>query len=500
MSYIMSLDEGTTSCRTIIFDEHGQSIGMAQHEFQQHFPVPGWVEHDANEIRDTQFQTMREALSQSGLAPEEISAIGITNQRETVVVWNRETGEPIHHAIVWQDRRTAEAIGKHATPENKKRVREATGLRLDPYFSASKISWILDNVDGARVAAEAGQLAFGTIDSWLLWHLTGGRVHATDISNACRTLLFNLHTGEWDDDLLNLFRIPKSLLPVVRPCSCHFGESRPDILGTAIPIGGMIGDQQAALFGQACIDAGMAKTTYGTGCFLLMNTGHEVVTSKHGLLSTVAWQIEGQEPVYALEGSIFMGGAAVQWLRDGLGIIETAADVNELALSVSDNGGVVMVPAFAGFGAPVWDPFARASIQGLTRGSTAAHIARATLEGIAFQVVDLLRAMEKDSGVRLTEVRVDGGAAASDVLMQIQADLLNRNVRRPQVLETTALGAAFMAGLSTGVYSDPTDLTNHWTLDREFSAVLPENDRKQQMKLWHKAVERSKNWTEEHDE
>ncbi|MCH2178462.1 MAG: glycerol kinase GlpK [Mariniblastus sp.] len=500
MPYLMSLDEGTTSCRTIIFDEHGQSIGMAQHEFKQHFPVPGWVEHDANEIRDTQFQTMREALDQSGLAAKDLSAIGITNQRETVVIWNRETGEPIHHAIVWQDRRTAEAIASHATPVNKKRVREATGLRLDPYFSASKIGWLLDNVDGARAAAEAGLLAFGTIDSWLLWHLTGGQVHATDISNACRTLLFNLHTGDWDEELLRLFEIPKSILPVVRPCSCYFGESQTELLGAPIPIGGMIGDQQAALFGQACIEAGMAKTTYGTGCFLLMNTGNEVVASQHGLLSTVAWQIEGQQPVYALEGSIFMGGAAVQWLRDGLGIIETAAEVNELALSVSDNGGVFMVPAFAGFGAPVWDPFARATIQGLTRGSTAAHIARATLEGIAFQVVDLLRAMEKDSGVRLTEVRVDGGAAASDVLMKIQADLLDRCVRRPEVLETTALGAAFMAGLSTGIYSSPDDLTNHWILEREFSPTISETERKKQMKLWHKAVERSKHWTEETNE
>ena len=493
----MSLDEGTTSCRTIIFDENGQSVATSQHEFQQHFPVPGWVEHDAEEIRDTQFRTMREALNQAGLKAAEIASIGITNQRETVVVWERSTGKPIHHAIVWQDRRTADAIARYDSPENQEMVRNATGLRLDPYFSATKIAWLLDNVDGARDAAEAGRLAFGTIDSWLLWHLTGGAVHATDVSNACRTLLFNLTTGEWDDDLLSLFDIPRSLLPDIRPCSCQFGTTEPGILGEAVPIGGMIGDQQAALFGQACLETGMAKTTYGTGCFLLMNTGQEVVASEHGLLSTVAWQVEGHPTNYALEGSIFMGGASIQWLRDGLGIIESAPDVNDLAASVPDNGGVTLVPAFAGFGAPVWDPYARATIQGLTRGSTAGHIARATLEGIALQVVDLLRAMEQDSGLQLSQVRVDGGAAASDLLMQIQADLLSRVVQRPRVLETTALGAAFMAGLTAGVYSDLQDLTRYWTLDQEFQPSLPEADRLQQLKRWHKAVERSKNWIEE---
>ncbi|MCH2182163.1 MAG: glycerol kinase GlpK [Mariniblastus sp.] len=497
MPYLMSLDEGTTSCRTIIFDENGQSVATSQHEFQQHFPVPGWVEHDAEEIRDTQFRTMREALEQSGLQPSEIASIGITNQRETVVVWDRATGKPIHHAIVWQDRRTADAIAKYDSPGNQEMVSRATGLRLDPYFSATKIAWLLDHVDGARAAAEAGRLAFGTIDSWLLWHLTGGSVHATDISNACRTLLFNLKTGQWDDDLLSLFDIPRSMLPDIRPCSCQFGTTEAGILGTAIPIGGMIGDQQSALFGQACIETGMAKTTYGTGCFLLMNTGEEVVSSQHGLLSTVAWQVEGQPAVYALEGSIFMGGASIQWLRDGLGIIDSAPDVNTLASSVPDSGGVTLVPAFAGFGAPVWDPYARATIQGLTRGSTSAHIARATLEGIALQVVDLLQAMEQDSGLQLSQVRVDGGAAASDLLMQIQADLLNRVVRRPRVLETTALGASFMAGLSAGVYSDQQDLTRYWALDREFEPALPAADRQQQLRRWHKAVERSKNWIEE---
>ena len=497
MPYLMSLDEGTTSCRTIIFDENGQAVATAQHEFQQHFPVPGWVEHDAVEIRDTQFRTMREALDRSGLVAADIASIGITNQRETVVIWDRSSGKPIHRAIVWQDRRTADEMSKYDTPENQQLVRKTTGLRLDPYFSASKIAWILNNVEGARTAADAGQLAFGTIDCWLLWNLTGGTVHATDISNACRTLLFNLETGAWDDGLLELFEIPRSILPEVRPCSNDFGKSKADILGSSVPIGGMIGDQQAALFGQACIERGMAKTTYGTGCFLLMNTGNEIVTSEHGLLSTVAWQIQGKDPVYALEGSIFMGGASIQWLRDGLGIIEAAPDVNKLAATVADSGGVILVPAFAGFGAPIWDPYARATIQGLTRGSTSAHIARATLEGIALQVVDLLNAMEQDSKVKLSEVRVDGGAAASDLLMQIQADLLNRTVGRPRVLETTALGAAFMAGLSAGVYSDEQDLTRHWNLDREFTPNLPSKDRQRQIERWHKAVERSKNWTEE---
>ncbi|MDG2291753.1 MAG: glycerol kinase GlpK [Phycisphaerales bacterium] len=497
MTYLMALDEGTTSCRTIIFDAAGKVASTAQHEFQQYFTKPGWVEHDALEIRDTQFKTMREALEQADLSASDIASIGITNQRETVVLWDRQTGEPLHHAIVWQDRRTADDMARYDTPAHQHLVRSRTGLRLDPYFSATKLAWMLDHADGARAAAQAGQLAFGTIDSWLLWNLTGGAVHATDVSNACRTLLYNLETQDWDSELLALFDIPASLLPEVRPCSCAFGTTTSELLGSPVAIGGMIGDQQSALFGQACLEQGMAKTTYGTGCFLLMNTGEDIVRSSHGLLSTVAWQLEGSAPVHALEGSIFMGGASIQWLRDGLGIIDAAPDVNALAGSVADNGGVVVVPAFAGMGAPIWDPYARASIQGLTRGSTAGHIALATLEGIACQVVDLLHAMEQDSGVRLSEVRVDGGAAASDLLMQIQADLLDRPVLRPEILETTAMGAAFMAGLSAGIYSSDKDIAEQWSLDRRFQPVMEDASRASHMSIWHKAVERSKQWVDD---
>lgn len=497
MTYLMALDEGTTSCRTIIFSTDGEQIAVAQHEFEQHFPQPGWVEHDADEIWNTQRRTMHEALEQSGLQAADIASIGITNQRETVVLWDRETGKPLHNAIVWQDRRTADDIGRYDTPEHQELVRTRTGLRLDPYFSATKLAWLLNEVDGARDAAEAGRLAFGTIDSWLLWNLTGGQVHATDVSNACRTLLYNLKSGEWDPDLLALFDIPASLLPEVRPTSFDFGRTTPDLLGAAVSIGGMIGDQQSALFGQACLEPGMAKTTYGTGCFLLMNTGPDIVHSEHGLLTTVAWQLDGEPATHALEGSIFMGGASIQWLRDGLGIIDSAPEVNDLAGSVEDNGGVIVVPAFAGMGAPIWDPYARATIQGLTRGSTAAHIALATLEGIACQVVDLLHAMEGDSGVRLSEVRVDGGAAASDMLMRIQSDLLDRPVLRPTVLETTARGAAFMAGLTAGVYESVADIAEHWSLDQRFEPVMAQKDRKRKLAIWHKALDRSKHWIEE---
>ena len=497
MTYLMALDEGTTSCRTIIFGVDGEQIAVAQHEFHQHFPKPGWVEHDPVEIWETQRRTMREAMEQSGLQPSDIASIGITNQRETVVLWDRETGAPLYNAIVWQDRRTADDISRYDTPEHQELVRTRTGLRLDPYFSATKLAWLLDEVDGARDAADAGRLAFGTIDSWLLWNLTDGAVHATDVSNACRTLLYNLKTRQWDPELLELFGIPASLLPDVRPTSCDFGTTTAELLGAPVAIGGMIGDQQSALFGQACLEPGMAKTTYGTGCFLLMNTGADIVHSEHGLLTTVAWQLDGQPATHALEGSIFMGGASIQWLRDGLGIIDSAPEVNELAASVDDSGGVIVVPAFAGMGAPIWDPYARATIQGLTRGSTAAHIALATLEGIACQVVDLLHAMEGDSGVRLSEVRVDGGAAASDTLMHIQADLLDRPVLRPTVLETTAQGAAFMAGLSCGVYESEADIATHWSLDQRFEPVMDQKERKRRLAIWHKAVDRSRHWIEE---
>jgi len=497
MTYLMALDEGTTSCRTIIFDATGSSIATAQEEFDQHFPKPGWVEHDATQIWKTQAKTMRAAMEKAKLGPEDIAAIGITNQRETVILWDRATGTPLHNAIVWQDRRTADDMVRYDSPENQERVRTCTGLRLDPYFSATKLAWMLDHVEGARDAAENGQLAFGTIDTWLLWNLTDGAVHATDVSNACRTLLYNIKDQAWDEDLLKLFNIPASLLPEVRPCSCRFGETEASILGAPVIIGGMIGDQQSALFGQACIEPGMAKTTYGTGCFLLMNTGTDIVQSDHGLLTTVAWQLEGCVPVHALEGSIFMGGASIQWLRDGLGIIEQAVDVNTLAASVEHSDGVMLVPAFAGLGAPHWDPYARGTILGLTRGSTAAHVARATLEGIACQVVDLLQAMEGDSGVRLSEVRVDGGAAASDLLLQIQSDLLDRPVLRPTVLETTALGAAFMAGLHAGVYKDAKDIADHWKLECRFEPDMAGEQRESHLSCWSRAVKRACHWVEE---
>jgi glycerol kinase len=497
MTFLMALDEGTTSCRTIIFDEHCQIVSVSQYEFQQHFPQDGWVEHDAQEIWKTQHRTMIEAIEQASLTPADVMSIGITNQRETVVLWDRRTGVPVHNAIVWQDRRTADSIAGYDTPENRKLVHSCTGLLLDPYFCATKIRWMLDNVDGVRADAEAGHIAFGTIDCWLLWNLTAGAVHATDVSNACRTLLYDLHEQCWKDELLELFDIPSSILPEVRPCSCEFGWTDSSVLDPPVHIGGMIGDQQSALFGQACFEDGMAKTTYGTGCFLLLNTGEKAVTSENNLLTTIAWQIEGKPPIYALEGSVFMGGASIQWLRDGLKIIESAPEVNELAASVEDSGGVVLVPAFAGLGAPYWDPYARAAIFGLTRGSTDAHVARATLDGISCEVSDLLHAMEADSGVPLKELRVDGGAAASDLLMQIQADLLDRQVLRPKVLETTALGAAFMAGLSRGVYESLDDLASHWELERRFEPDMDAESRADQLRIWKRAVERVQGWIQE---
>ena len=497
MAHLMALDEGTTSCRTIIFDEHCGIVAMAQHEFAQHFPQPGWVEHDAAEIWTTQRRTMIEALEQAELSAADIASIGITNQRETVVLWDRRTGRPVHNAIVWQDRRTADLIERFDTPAHRELVRERTGLLLDPYFCASKIHWLLEEVDGLRTDAEAGHIAFGTMDSWLLWNLTGGTVHCTDVSNACRTLLYDIHRGRWDDELLQLFDIPAAMLPDVRPTSCDFGATETPLLGEPVHIGGMIGDQQSALFGQACVEPGMAKTTYGTGCFLLMNTGETAVASEHNMLTTVAWQLDDCAPTYALGGSVFMGGASIQWLRDGLKLISNAPEVNALAGSVPDSGGVVLVPAFAGLGAPYWDPFARGAILGLTRGSTDAHVARATLEGIACQVCDLLKAMEGDSGVPLSELRVDGGAAASDLLMQIQCDLLDRPVLRPQVLETTALGAAFMAGLACGVYGSLSDISGHWHQERRFEADMKAGVRGDRLARWSRAVERARGWMQE---
>jgi len=491
MPYILALDQGTTSSRSIIFDADGHPVATAQKEFRQIFPQPGWVEHDAMEIWTTQLATAKLALKKAGLKASNIAGIGITNQRETVVVWDRRSGKPISNAIVWQDRRTAgfcDALKKHghATMLQKK-----TGLVIDAYFSASKLRWILDNVPGARKRAAAGELAFGTIDTWLLWNLTGGAVHATDVSNASRTQLLNIHTGEWDEDLLKLFKIPRALLPEVRASSGVFGDAT--ALGGSIPVAGIAGDQQAALFGQVCVKPGMVKNTYGTGCFMLMNTGTKPVLSGHQLLTTIAWRI-GDRTEYALEGSVFIGGAVVQWLRDGLGIIRNAAEVEKLAAEVPDNGGVYLVPAFAGLGAPHWDPYARGMIIGLTRGSSRAHLARAALESVALQVADLISAMQSDSGIKIKELRVDGGASRNNLLMQMQADILGCAVVRAGVTETTALGAAALAGLAVGVWNDLRDLQAHWSEDRRFTPQMKPSARKKLRTEWEAAIGRSSGW------
>ena len=497
--YILSLDQGTSSSRAIVFDRSGAIRGVAQQEFRQIFPQPGWVEHDAEEIWSTQLAMASAALKDADLGAADMAAIGITNQRETVVVWDRSTGKPIHNAIVWQDRRTTEYMESLTKSGHADLVRERTGLVLDPYFSGSKLRWILDNVSGARERAAGGALAAGTIDSWLIWCLTDGNVHVTDVSNASRTLLCNIHTGAWDPELLELFDIPDGLLPTIVPSSAHVGDADANLLGAAIPIAGIAGDQQAALFGQLCTEPGMVKNTYGTGCFLLTNTGATPVASKHRLLTTIAWQI-GDEPIqYALEGSVFIAGAAIQWLRDGLGIIKTAPEVNRLAASVPDTDGVYVVPCMTGLGAPRWDPNARGTIQGITRGTTAAHIARATLESLAYSVADLLDCMADDSGRPITELRVDGGAAASDLLLQFQADLLNLTVQRPKLLESTALGAAYLAGLATGVWSDIADTAANRSVDREFHSLMTDDDRAFRLRNWRRAVERSTNWVESGD-
>ncbi|MEE2908632.1 MAG: glycerol kinase GlpK [Planctomycetota bacterium] len=498
MSLLLALDEGTTSCRAIIFNLTGERLCTTQREFEQIYPQPGWVEHDAAKIFSTQADMAKQVLAESGTSVSDLAGIGITNQRETVVLWDRRTGEPIHNAIVWQDRRTADLMERWRGGGNDEMVREKTGLLLDPYFCASKLAWLLENVEGARSAANDGHLAFGTIECWLLWNLTGGQVHATDESNACRTLLYDIHNRCWDDDLLRLFDIPASILPEVVPCSGDLGET--DLFGGTVPIRGMIGDQQSALFGQACVKPGMAKSTSGTGCFLLLNTGEQAVRSENKLLTTIAWSTPGSPCTYALEGSVFMGGATIQWLRDGLEIIESAPDVNDLAASVPDSGGVVLVPAFAGLGAPYWDPWARGAILGMTRGSTAAHVARAALDGIACSVTDLLHAMEHDSGICLSEVRVDGGAAASDLLMQIQANLLNVDVLRPTLLETTAYGAAAMAAMAAGILDGPESMSDYWALDRKFKCDIDDAQREGMMNQWSRGVERALQWAgDEHD-
>ena len=492
-SYILALDQGTTSSRAIVFDREGGMVSVAQREFGQIFPQPGWVEHDANEIWSSQVGVASEALARPGIPPRDIAAIGITNQRETTVVWNRRTGPPIHHAIVWQDRRTAGMCDQLRADGHGETFQRKTGLVLDAYFSGTKIRWLLDNVPGAWQAADRGELAFGTVDCWLLWKLTAGRRHVTDVTNASRTLLFNIHTLRWDDELLGILNIPRSLLPEVRSSSEVYGHTDEGTFGTAIPIAGMAGDQHAATFGQAALERGMAKNTYGTGCFMLLNLGREPVVSRHKLLTTVAWQI-GARVDYAFEGSVFVGGAVVQWLRDGLRFFRTAAESEALAASVPDSGGVFLVPAFVGLGAPYWDSYARGTMVGLTRGTTPAHITRAALEAIAYQGAELLEAMQQDSGLVLSELRVDGGAARNDLLMQMQADILGVPVVRPRVTETTALGAAYLAGLAVGYWESIEQISQQWRAERRFEPTLGTDERATRLARWKAAVERSRRW------
>ena len=493
MAYILALDQGTTSSRAIVFDHDSAIRGLAQREFRQIYPQSGWVEHDPEEIWQSQLGTAREALVQAGITAGDLAAIGIANQRETTLVWQRASGKPICNAIVWQDRRGAALCEELRAAGHEELFRRRTGLTLDPYFSASKLAWILDHVPGARSCAESGELAFGTVDSWLLWQLTGGRVHASDVSNASRTLLFDIHRNCWDEELLALLHIPPVLLPQVHPSAWHYGLTDKSVLGAEVLIGGIAGDQQAALFGQACHSPGMAKNTYGTGCFMLLATGGEARQSHHGLITTAAAQLDAR-PCYALEGSVFVGGAVVQWLREGLGLIRNSTEVTALAESVPDAGGVVFVPAFTGLGAPYWDPHARGGLLGLSRATSAAHIARAALESIAFQSAELLLAMQADAAAPLTELRVDGGAAANDLLLQFQADLLGIPVVRPKILETTALGAAHLAGLTAGVWQDIEALANAWQLDRTFEPAMSRDAAAARMARWRDAVRRVAGW------
>lgn len=493
MKYILALDQGTTSSRAILFNHDGGIVATAQKEFRQIFPKPGWVEHDAQEIWATQAGVAAEVLHKARAKAGDVAAIGITNQRETTVVWDRKTGKPICNAIVWQDRRTAPMCDKLRAQKLDKVIQKKTGLVVDAYFSATKVQWILQNVKGAKARAAKGELAFGTIDSWLLWNLTGGKVHATDVSNASRTMLYDIRKGTWDEELLKIFGVPRSMLPEVRDSSGVFGETK--LLGGLTPIAGIAGDQQSALFGQVCTKPGMVKNTYGTGCFMLMNTGTKPIASKNKLLTTVAWRIDGRTE-YALEGSVFIAGAAIQWLRDGLGIIRQSADVEALAASVPDTGGVYLVPAFAGLGAPHWDAYARGTLVGMTRGTTAAHIARAALEGIALQVMDILKAMEADAGIKLKELRVDGGASVNNLLMQMQCDLLGVPVVRPKVNETTALGAACLAGLAVGYWKNVADIAKHWQADRKFKPTMKAGMRSRITEGWKRALGRAMAWEE----
>ena len=493
--YILALDQGTTSSRAILFDSNAQIIGVAQKEFTQIFPQPGWVEHDPIEIWDTQLLVAQQVLKENNITANEISAIGITNQRETTVVWNRKTGQPIHNAIVWQDRRTAPICDNMKEADLTDYVRQNTGLVIDAYFSGTKIKWILDNVPDARTQAKNGELCFGTIDTWLIWKLTGGQVHATDYSNASRTLIYNIKDLEWDEKLRTYLDIPQNMLPKVQSSSGDFGASLPDLFGESIPICGVAGDQQSALFGQACFEQGMVKNTYGTGCFMLMNTGENRIESKNGLLTTIAWDLDGKVQ-YALEGSVFIAGAAIQWLRDGLKIIDAAPDSEYFAQKVEDTAGVYVVPAFAGLGAPYWDMYAKGAIFGLTRGTSKAHLIRATLQSLAYQSKDVMQAMEQDAGIELKKLRVDGGASANNYLMQFQSDILGTDVQRPKVIETTALGAAYLAGIASGIYSQ-SQIAENWQIDHDFSPEMTNEERDKRYKKWLKAVERCKDWDEE---
>jgi glycerol kinase len=491
--FILALDQGTTSSRAIVYDHSGKMVGVAQKEFRQIFPQPGWVEHDPMDIWNSQSRVMHDALRNAGIGAGDLAAIGITNQRETALIWDRESGKPLCNAIVWQDRRTSGFCDELKAEGHQEMIQEKTGLVIDAYFSATKWKWMLEHTPGAKEMAAAGRLALGTVDSWLIWNLTGGAVHVTDVTNASRTMLFNIKTLKWDKALLELFEIPENMLPEVKSSSEVYGETSSDTLSVPVPIAGIAGDQQAATFGQMCLAPGSVKCTYGTGCFILCNTGEEPVQSKNNLVTTIAWQLNGVT-TYALEGSIFIGGAVIQWLRDGLGLIEKSADVEQLAESVEDNGGVCFVPAFTGLGAPHWDQYARGMIAGLTRGVTAGHIARAALESIAFQVNDVMGAMESDAGIRIGELKVDGGAVVNDLLMQFQADLIGIPVIRPENIETTALGAAYLAGLATGFWESVEEIGEQWAMDRDFSSHISDEKRQALKKEWKKGVSRSRSW------
>ncbi|MFU8862069.1 MAG: glycerol kinase GlpK [Cyclonatronaceae bacterium] len=492
--YILALDQGTTSSRAIVFDQAGSILSLAQKEFRQIYPKPGWVEHDGNEIWSSQAGVAAEAIAQAGVNGKDIAGIGITNQRETTLIWDRATGKPVFNAIVWQDRRTSEYCDELKEQGLAEMIRSKTGLIIDAYFSGTKVRWILENVDGVRERAEKGELAFGTMDSWLIWNLTKGDVHVTDVTNASRTMLFNIHSGSWDDEILELMNIPKSLLPEVKSSSEVYGHTKTTIFASKVPIAGIAGDQQAALFGQRCIEPGMVKNTYGTGCFMVMNTGEKPIISKNNLLTTIAWKVDGKT-VYALEGSIFIAGAVVQWLRDELGIIRTAPEIEKLARSVEDNGGVYLVPAFAGLGAPHWDQYARGTMVGITRGTSSGHIARAALEGIAYQTMDVLNAMEADSGIEIKELRVDGGATANNLLMQFQSDILQVPVVRPKILETTALGAAYLAGLAVGYWKDQKDISEQWQVDKRFEPKMKPKKVAEYTKGWNRALKAARIWS-----